>query len=331
MTGTFGVSCQNCGERVLLDAPHLVDAGQVIDEDDYRQNATLRGTCINCHTVVSTIGPIVVRDGPRSYAILSLPGGQPIPGEALESIVRDLLDMLPPQHRDNLGLYATHEEFLLERARPDIYHGVELDEVLRRDVTAELTMIEDVANSTQEAGEPLLALEHIHRILRYVPDLGRDRSFKENVALLRALAEAKEPNNPRIAELGRNLDRYMVEGSDLGRAQVTWRVAYAFGPDAPLIRGVPAGYIVPSMYVDSGQLSPDERVVVSFLILLFSSACRRLAAHPRDDQLLMHSLATQQFTQRWTGASGQCRSYIEEFYLEVSGRSLVEDLDLERR
>ncbi len=321
--------CQACGQRVILEEPHLVDLKHLIDEESYERNATLRGTCNNCGGTASTVGPVVFADGAQSYAILSLSASKPLPGDVLKAIVVDLLSVLPPNRRGQLSLYATHEAFLLERTHPDIYHAVDLDEVLGRDVTPELIMIEDIANSVQQAGEPLLALEHIYRILKYVPDFVRDRSFVENLVLLQALATIKDPDNPRAAELSNAINGYIPTKHGLDHPQVTWRVAYAFGPDAPLLHGIPAGYIVPSGYVDRERLPPDERAIVWFLLLLFSSALRRLVAAASDEQLLMHFLAQEQFTQLWSAATSACQSYLVDFYQEVSGRSLVGDLHLE--
>src|SRR5262249_2141711 len=169
------------------------------------------------------------------------------------------------------------------------------------------------------------------RIVSYLPDLLHSPLLVENLRLIQATARIKGADETRLRFCKEFLDERL---DDLQRSKavitVTWKVPFAFGDDAPLLGGVPAGYAVPSAYVEQEGLVPDELAVVYFLLLLFSSAFRRAEPNPSEWRLTQHSMLQLKVERHWRQASEQCHSHLIELYRQVSGgRSLTEDMSLD--
>jgi hypothetical protein len=267
-----------------------------------------------------------------AVTILALPATAKLPPDSLVALLKELLDLVPEGERGSLTIYATYEHFCLDRAQPDLYHVVGLGEVISRHTDEEETYAEDIANDVMQVGDPLAALEHCCRIVSYVPDLVRSPSFVDNLRLLQATAQIKGADAAQLQSCKEFLDERLDAQADSAIANVviTWKVPYAFGDEAPLIHGVPAGYVVPSTYIRSEGLTQDELMIVYFLLLLFSSAFRRMKPNPSEWQLMRHSMLQSKVNMHWKKASAKCQSYLIEFYRQVSdGRSLTEDMSLD--
>ncbi|MFF3967928.1 hypothetical protein ACFYZI_41035 [Streptomyces griseorubiginosus] len=251
-----------------------------------------------------------------------------LPAASLVDILDDLVNGLPEAAPDSLTVYATYDHFALDRDRPDIYSTAELGDFIGRDVAEEEIYLLDLANDMIQNGEALEALEHCCRAVSSIPDLLNTRWVKENLSLMCAFARLSGADGARLASCTAFLASHLdpAQENDGHAVEVRWKVPSAFGPDAPLISGVPAGYLVPEVYVQRGSLSPDESAMVYFLLLLFSSALRRQAAPVSELQHLRHLLIQAKFSRTWKEASPECREHLTEIYRHVSGGSSLTEV-----
>jgi hypothetical protein len=331
--GLWTTECRECGTPVPLTEPVLADLAAILDESSYNDLAALRGTCPNCSVPASVIGPVVFVQAGQAFVIAALAPSARLPGDTLIDILNDLYNLVPGPAPNSLTIYPTYDHFLLDHARPDLYYTVTLREVLSRHTDEEVIFLVEIANDMMQLGDPLTALTHCCRYIDQIPDVLDAPDVVENLHLLSAAATIKGGDDSRLQSckdlLSKRLAPLQNAESSSG-ITVTWKVPGALGDDAPLIDGVPAGYLVPSTYVQREDLTPDQKAISYFLLLLFSSAFRQTESDPAEWQLMRHQMLQRKVETSWGEASPQCRSHIIDMYRLLSGgRSIVEDMSLD--
>jgi hypothetical protein len=279
------------------------------------------------------IGPVIFIQEGQAFVIAALAPNARVPSNTLIDILNDLYNLVPEPAPNLLTIYPTYDHLLLDHTRPDLYHTVTLREVLSRHTDEEETLLVEIANDMMQLDDPLTALTHCCRYIDHIPDVLEAPDVVENLQLLATVATLKGGDDSRLQPckdfLSKRLASLQNQESSSG-VTVTWKVPHAFGDDAPLINGVAAGYLVPSMYVQSEDLTPDQKAISYFLLLLFSSAFRLAKSDPTEWQFMRHQILQHKVETSWDDASPECRSRIIDMYRLLSGgRSIVEDMSLD--
>jgi hypothetical protein len=314
------------GAQVVMGRALVLDDASIATRAAYEYAATVTVSCPVCGEVVTVTQPLALVSSSLTRVILALPD-RPTSHHELVELTIDLVESLPDRSRSEVLLYTTYSMFDLARRSPAHFLKIPVRESFRPHLDAEATMMEEIANDWLQLGRPLEGLRLVARVVGELPELLEDPWVSENLDLLLAMAESESTDD--------TIDRYVdffrrvraTPSLPAWLEQVYW---HHLRDDVKEIDGVPVTDIGRWPKHAGERERSVDRVASVYLFLMLSSSGLRLAMDPLPDWIVLrHQILHRYLERAWDNAGSHTRDRLGAIYLELSGRSLTDDAELE--